>query len=67
MELIIPISDDAFRPKVRACINGYLGISENYSLTFGLYRKGVASANVHYLAKMLYSEMKINKVNYGLK
>ena len=24
--------------------------------------KGVASANVHYLAKMLYSEMKINKI-----
>ena len=26
--------------------------------------KGVASANVHYLAKMLYSEMKINKINF---
>ena len=25
--------------------------------------KGVASANVHYLAKMLYSEMKIGKIN----
>ena len=26
--------------------------------------KGVASANVHYLAKMLYSEMKINKIDF---
>ena len=26
--------------------------------------KGVASANVHYLAKMLYSEMKIRKINF---
>ena len=26
--------------------------------------KGRASANVHYLAKMLYSEMKINKINF---
>ena len=26
--------------------------------------KGVASANVHYLAKMLYSEMKINKIRF---
>ena len=26
--------------------------------------KGVASANVHYLAKMLYSEMKINKIKF---
>jgi CubicO group peptidase (beta-lactamase class C family) len=29
--------------------------------------KGIASANVHYLAKMLYSEMKINKINFGGK
>lgn len=27
--------------------------------------KGVASANVHYLAKMLYSENKIRKIDYG--
>lgn len=27
--------------------------------------KGVSSANVHYLAKMLYSEMKIRKINFG--
>ena len=26
--------------------------------------KGIASANVHYLAKMLYSEMKIRKIDY---
>ena len=26
--------------------------------------KGIASANVHYLAKMLYSEMKINKIDF---
>lgn len=31
---------DAFRQKVRGCIGGYLGISEKYSLTFGLYVKG---------------------------
>ena len=29
--------------------------------------KGVASANVHYLAKMLYSEMKINKIRFDYK
>ena len=29
--------------------------------------KGVASANVHYLAKMLYSEMKINKIRFDKK
>ena len=27
--------------------------------------KGVASANVHYLAKMLYSEMKIKKIDFS--
>ena len=27
--------------------------------------KGVSSANVHYLAKMLYSEMKIRKIDFG--
>lgn len=27
--------------------------------------KGVSSANVHYLAKMLYSEMKINKIDFN--
>lgn len=78
---------DAFRPKVRDCINKYLFLSENQSLTVGIYRgvgtfrssiilnrprkigvvvlgnsKGRASANVHYLAKMLYSEMKIKKI-----
>ena len=34
------LKKEAFRPKVRACIDGYLGISENYSLTIGLYRRG---------------------------
>ena len=34
------LSDEAFRPKVKKCIDGYLGISDNYSLTIGLYKKG---------------------------
>ena len=37
---MILLSDESFRPKVRKCINGYLAISPNYSLTVGLYKKG---------------------------
>ncbi|MBO7197079.1 MAG: beta-lactamase family protein [Clostridia bacterium] len=37
---MIKLEKDAFRPKVKACIDGYLGISDKYSLTVGLYRKG---------------------------
>lgn len=41
MELIPTfIGDEAFRPKVRACIKGYLDISDNYSLSIGLYKEG---------------------------
>ena len=34
------LSDEAFRPKLSGCINRYLAISEKYSLTIGLYKKG---------------------------
>ena len=34
------LSKDSFRPKVRGCIDRYLGISDNYSLAIGLYKNG---------------------------
>ena len=34
------LSCEAFRPKVNGCINKYLSLSENQSLTIGLYRGG---------------------------
>lgn len=37
---MIPLDIEVLRPKVRACIDGYLRVSDNYSLTLGLYRRG---------------------------
>jgi CubicO group peptidase (beta-lactamase class C family) len=37
---MILLSDEAFRPKVRKCINSYLDISPSYSLTLGIYKNG---------------------------
>ena len=34
------LNEDAFRPKVRACIDRYLSLSDKYALTLGLYHCG---------------------------
>ncbi|MBQ9801960.1 MAG: beta-lactamase family protein [Clostridia bacterium] len=38
--MITHLDRDALRPKVLACIDNYLSISDNYSLTIGMYREG---------------------------
>ena len=37
---MIKLEKEAFRPKLRACIDGYLKISDRHTLTVGLYRRG---------------------------